>query len=485
MRNPQRLSVPILLERDEPAPLQDQLAAQLRQAIIRGQLAAGTRMPSTRTLSGVLEVSRGVALAAYELLLSEGYIAGRRGSGTYVSAPAVSAVAAVSDRSGPDRSGPDRYVSDRSGPDRSGPVPTLTDLSAERPSMQAFPLAAWRAAWRRASHQTPPVEEPPAAGLPELRQAIAAHLRETRGLVLDQHEVVVTAGYGHAVHLLLRAWGGLSPIVGLEEPAPVRLRSAFRRHSIVLPLATDASGARPDLIPAACDVVAVMPERNSPLGWRMPTERRLALAEWACEHDGLVLEPAFDGLFDTGLNPRPSIMAVGDPARTAMVGSFCDVLTPTLRLAYAVVPRHLAAAMAEGLANGHGQPSFTCQLAVADLLGSGCVSHRAERLSSLYAPKRALVRQALGTYPDTRLLGADTGAAATLLLPGSVSAESVIRTLRQRQVKVADLNDFYDGSPGNGIVLCYAHLDTVTLRRALRTLAQTLDDHHLARRTAA
>ncbi|MDX3102143.1 aminotransferase-like domain-containing protein [Nonomuraea angiospora] len=445
MRSPRRLSVPIQLDRDLPEPLHDQLAAQLRRAIAGGRLIG--RMPSTRTLAAVLGVSRGVALAAYEVLLAEGHITGRHGSGTYVSGPEDGAApGAVARRSGQKDGAAPRAVAGRSGPVDAREA--VVDLRWDRPSTQAFPLAAWRAAWRRASHQAPPVDEPPAAGLPELRAAIAAYLRESRGLVLDGHEVVVTAGYADALALILRARHGAGgALIALEDPAPPGLRRALARLGTVLPLRTDGSGARPDLVPAGCDVVAVLPERGA-LGARMPTERRLALAAWARESGGLVLEPAFDGLFNPSLSPRPSVLALGEAGSTAMVGSFCDLLTPTLRLAFAVVPRRLAGAIEEGMSAGHGQPSFTCQLAVRDLLASGCVAGRAERLSVLYGAKRAFVRQALGAYPDTRLLGADTGAAA-------------------------------------GIAFGYGHLDPVTLRRALHALTGTLDDHRLPRRSAA
>ncbi|MEV0383978.1 hypothetical protein, partial [Nonomuraea sp. NPDC050643] len=328
---------------------------------------------------------------------------------------------------------------------------------------------------------------PPAAGLPELRAAIRAYLRECRGLVLDGHEVVVTAGLGDALELILRARGGPPPVIALEDPAPPALRAALGRLGTVLPLPADRSGARPDLIPASCDVVVVLPERGTPLGTRMPVERRRALAGWARQRGGLVLEPAFDGLFNTALSPRPSVLAIGDAAATAMVGSFGDLLTPTLRLSFAVVPGRPVRAIEEGMSGGHGQPSYTCQLAVADLLESGCVARRAERLSHLYAAKRALVRQALGAYPDLRLLGADTGAAATLLLPPSVRAESVVRGLRTRRIQVAELASYHHprGTPGNGIVFSYGHLDGITLRRALHAMARTLDDHRVSRRTAA
>jgi GntR family transcriptional regulator/MocR family aminotransferase len=74
----------------------------------------------------------------------------------------------------------------------------------------------------------------------------------------------------------------------------------------------------------------------------MPLERRRALAGWARDSGGLVLEPAFDGLFSAEPGPLPSVLALGDAWSTAMVGSFAEVLTPSLRLAFAVVPRRPA-----------------------------------------------------------------------------------------------------------------------------------------------
>ncbi|WP_187415041.1 PLP-dependent aminotransferase family protein [Nonomuraea sp. PA05] len=464
MRHPQRLSIPIHLERGLPEPLQDQLTAQLRRAIVRGQLAPRSRMPSTRTLSRVLGISRGVALAAFERLLAEGYITGRHGSGTYVCEQAGAAPRAAA----------------------SGE--TLLDLRLDRPSTQGFPLAAWRAAWRRAGLHRPPLGGLPATGLPALRAAIAAHLRHARGLELDGHEVIVTPGIADALRLILRAQGGSDPVIALEDPAPPKLRAALSRLGTVLPLPVDGSGARTDRIPAACDVVVVLPERGDPLGTRLPLDRRHALTQWARDSGGLVLEPAFDGLFaarpEPLPEPLPAVPALGDTWSTAMVGSFAEVLTPTLRLAFAVVPRRLAGEIEQFMPAG---PSITSQLAVTDLLRSGCVAGRMAELSAQYAAKRALVRQALEAYPHTRLLGARTGAAATLLLPVSVPAPSVAAALLARRVQVAELAAFHhpESQPGNGIVLSFGHLDGVSLRRALHALTRTLDEHRLARRTAA
>src|SRR5258706_4846726 len=64
--------------------LQQQIYDAVRRAILDGTLAPGTRLPSSRALAEDLSVSRTTTLLAYEQLLAEGYLAARRGSGTYV-----------------------------------------------------------------------------------------------------------------------------------------------------------------------------------------------------------------------------------------------------------------------------------------------------------------------------------------------------------------------------------------------------------------
>jgi GntR family transcriptional regulator / MocR family aminotransferase len=68
-----------------------------------------------------------------------------------------------------------------------------------------------------------------------------------------------------------------------------------------------------------------------------------------------------------------------------------------------------------------------------------------------------------------------------------VRAASVVAALRARRVEVAELTTLHHPGtpPGNGIVLSYGHLDSVSLRRALYALTRTLDAYRLTRRTAA
>lgn len=67
---------------EQPAYLR--VAADLRKQILDGHLLPGARLPSQKQIREVYEVSDTVALEARKVLIVEGYVEGRSGSGTYV-----------------------------------------------------------------------------------------------------------------------------------------------------------------------------------------------------------------------------------------------------------------------------------------------------------------------------------------------------------------------------------------------------------------
>src|SRR6185369_5741674 len=68
------------LQREAPESLGRQIQTQLRDAIRRGSLRAGIRLPSTRALAGQLKISRPIVLDAYDQLAAEGYLYTRPGA---------------------------------------------------------------------------------------------------------------------------------------------------------------------------------------------------------------------------------------------------------------------------------------------------------------------------------------------------------------------------------------------------------------------
>jgi GntR family transcriptional regulator len=72
------------LDRSDPLPLHDQVAAQIRRAIADGEAGPGDRLPLAKDLAAVLGVNKNTVLRALHLLRDEGLLEFRRGRGITV-----------------------------------------------------------------------------------------------------------------------------------------------------------------------------------------------------------------------------------------------------------------------------------------------------------------------------------------------------------------------------------------------------------------
>ena len=74
----------IVIDTASPEPLFEQVAGQVRDAVLTGRLRAGARLPSAKELAGSLDVNQHTVLHAYQVLRDEGFLDLRRGRGATV-----------------------------------------------------------------------------------------------------------------------------------------------------------------------------------------------------------------------------------------------------------------------------------------------------------------------------------------------------------------------------------------------------------------
>ena len=466
------VELPIALDRsddDGRRDLRQQVAEQLRQSIRTGSFAAGQRLPSSRALAAHLGVSRATVVAAVTELEGEGWVESRHGSGTYVAVgiettqlePIASQVAVRTDHA-----------------DRPG---RLIDLVPGRPDTSGLVDPAWRRAWRDASSaQVRPVELP-AAGLDELRVAIADHVRRARGLACRPDQVVVTAGAGDAIRLLADAAGVTGGTVAVEEPGYPSARAVLTLAGARLhPVAVDDDGLVVDGLaraPVGTRMLYLTPSHQYPLGGRLPVERRLAVLRWVTEHDVLVLEDDYDGEFRFGATPVPALASLDTGGRVAYIGTLSKVMSQGLRVAYVVVPPGLFDAVL-AIREVTGTPvSEVVQRAMGSYIGNGGLRRHVARQRRIYAERRArLVRRLAGLDGVTGVAGLDAGLHAVISLPPGRDAASVVAESARAGVQVVNLDDYrMTPDPSQpGIVLGYGHATAADLDRALDLLSPIL-----------
>jgi GntR family transcriptional regulator len=74
----------VKVNRDDPALLHEQVAAQIRQAIADGEAKPGERLPPARHLAAVMGVNTNTVLRALRMLRDEGLLELRQGHGIRV-----------------------------------------------------------------------------------------------------------------------------------------------------------------------------------------------------------------------------------------------------------------------------------------------------------------------------------------------------------------------------------------------------------------
>ena len=74
----------VKVDREEPTPPHEQVAAEIRRAIGEGEAKPGERLPPARDFAAVLGVNTNTVLRAFRLLRDEGLLEFRRGRGVTV-----------------------------------------------------------------------------------------------------------------------------------------------------------------------------------------------------------------------------------------------------------------------------------------------------------------------------------------------------------------------------------------------------------------
>ncbi|MFS3134056.1 PLP-dependent aminotransferase family protein [Gluconacetobacter sacchari] len=450
----------------DAGPLESQIHRAIRERILAGQLAAGDRLPSTRTLARALGVARSTIVLAYDRLRAEGFLAARPGSATHVAAlPA------------PPRHGPP------TAPPAPPPAPPEQAPAALRPGLPdlaSFPHALWArclGARARAGRLIDLGQGGRAAGAPELRAAILAHVRTTRGVVATADQIVIVPSIRVAVDAIARVAlsATASPVAWVEEPGYIPI------HTIL-----NAAGAR--LVPLPCDsegmdvarasgppprLICVTPSHQYPTGADMTLRRRLAVLAHAHASGAVVLEDDYDSEFQYDTRPVAALQGIDRTGSVAYLGTFSKILAPGLRVAYAILPPRLVAPVTDFLSRRGIAVPIHLQLALADFITEGHLRAHIRRMNTLYAQRMAGALAALRRHCSGVLLpGPGTGGLqlAARFTDPTRDDRAVARHLWSRGLGVSPLSDYHLGPAQPGLLLGIASATPEAMDHAARLI---------------
>lgn len=369
------------------------LHRQLRSAILDGRLPADSTLPATRQAAAALGVARNTVIAAYDLLIAEGYALPRKGAKAVVADVAARRAAKPQPLAQNFRD-PRLNANLRKpflGPTAPADLPARS-FRVGVPEHRYFPHEVWRRlsaqslrAWSKTGFGYPPTE-----GIAELREAIAQHVAFARAVACTRDDVVVTAGAQQAFDLLARLL--VTPgktRVAVEEPGYPPLRAAFAAAGArLVPLPVDDEGLRVDRLPRDVRVISVTPSHQSPTGVALSLRRRAALLDFAREHDATIIEDDYDGEFRFGARPLDALQTLDREARVFYVGTFSKSLFPSLRAGFVVAPRWAREALIGIKRCADSHCDSAAQSALAAFIRDGHLARHVRRMQPIYAARR-------------------------------------------------------------------------------------------------
>lgn len=445
------IEISLVLDRTGSDPLPRQLADQLRDAASRGVIRVGERLPSTRDLARTLGVSRTVTAAAYDQLYAEGWLVGRRGSGTYV-AGLPPRPAAVGDGSHSVGTNVDAGADPGAGAAEASVVRVgfdeaddgLIDLRPGSAWAAGLRQDAWRRAWRHAADAGPDARVP-RAGLPGFRTMAAELLLRHRGVV-GGGDVLATSGTTAALTEIAQAVFKPGAVVAVEEPGYPRAVTALRAAGLrVHPVPVDADGLIVEAVPDGVAAIYCTPAHQFPIGGRMPAPRRLQLVAWARRNGAWIVEDDYDGELRYDVAPLPVLAAMA-PDVVIHLGTASKIVSPALGVGWMVAPPPVAEMVLAHRQTGGPVPPVAGQRVLLAFAESGDLARHLRRLRRELVARRDLVVAALHARGDG-VVGDRAGAHVTLMLDGPESERSVVEAVRASGVCVEGLARHFVGTP--------------------------------------
>jgi GntR family transcriptional regulator / MocR family aminotransferase len=480
---------PLSVDRSSGIPLHRQIYQGIRGAILDGLLRPGQRAPSTRSLALELAVSRLPVLTAYDQLLHEGYLEGRVGSGTFVSAALpddllrTQPVPDAAARPGGGRGGGARRIT-RPAPQARGHE-GLGPFRVSLPALDQFPHAAWaRLVARHAhalTHEQMAYGDP--AGLMPLRVAIADHLRLARGVRCEAEQVLIVSGSQAALRLATTVLLARGDRVAVEEPGYPGARSALAAGgSELVPVPVDDEGMSVAALRTCGRRVRaayVTPSHQYPLGTSMTAARRLALLDWAFRQEAWVLEDDYDSEYRYVSRPLGALQGMDAHERVVYLGTFSKVLFPAVRVGYLVVPPSLWQRFVDARLAFDLFPPTLYQLALAEFLREGHFARHLRHMRGVYLARRDALLTGLARHCGDRLTvyNADAGLHVAVELSAGVDDMDVVQRMAGRGLTATALSTCYAGtSRRSGLLLGFGGSTQRRLLEATRSLAEVLRD---------
>ncbi len=314
------------------------------------------------------------------------------------------------------------------------------------------------------------------SGYPPLKEAIADYVRSSWAVQCEANQIIITAGAQQALDLCARIFLNQGDYAAIENPGYIGARRALLSTGAhLLPCPVDHQGLQVEhlkSLPHNPRLIYLTPAHQYPMGPVLSLDRRMALLEWAQQHQCWILEDDYDSEYHYSHRPLASLQGLDQHQQVLYIGSFSKVLFPSLRLGYLILPPHLVNVFTQAKAEHSGQTPLHVQAVTAAFMQEGHFSRHLKRTRISYGEKLSLLLDCCRELEEWCVVHA-SGAGMHLVLEfkTDISEEEVHNRLLGKQILSTRLSSYFIGQDKKyGLALGFANSTHQDIQNGITTL---------------
>lgn len=335
-------------QKEKPIAAYLQLYKDMRTAIEHGDYPYGTKLPSKRVIADRYHVSVITSEHAYALLEEEGYILSKERSGYFVSYRENDVFSVVD------------------------PVPKKKRTETFNQTGD-FPFSVYAKTMRKVlSEQGEGIlVKSPNFGIPRLKSALRHYLERSRGMRLEESQIIIGSGAEYLYGLILQALGK-NKCYAIETPSYEKIEKVYLAAGVSFErLRMDEYGVDSlALARTKADVLHITPFHSYPTGNTADAHKKREYLLWA-EKGKILIEDDFASEFSPSAKPVDTLFSLSNADNVIYLNTFSETITPAIRVGYMVLPKHFVALFKKSIGfYSCTVPTFE-QYVLADFIDSG------------------------------------------------------------------------------------------------------------------
>ncbi|MGB5823333.1 MAG: PLP-dependent aminotransferase family protein [Proteocatella sp.] len=459
-----------VLDYNREEPLYLQLYKYIKNEIQESRLKPEEKLPSIRSFSEKIGVSKTTIQTAYDQLLIEGYIYSKIKSGYYVSQIITEEKYENQDV---EKLNNEKQIE-----------PYLKQEYLKFHDDTSFDFIKWKKCSNHIlTYNTRELlTEADVQGELELREEIARYVYQSRGVYCRAGEIVIGAGIQQIIVMLSVLLKKLDKqSISFENPGFMLSQNIFKDYSYrVSSIDLEDNGINIDILKKQDpDIVYISPSHQFPTGAVMPIAKRMQILSWAMENEKYIIEDDYDSELRYTGKPIPALKGLDKNDKVIYIGSFSSTLLPSIRISYMVLPEPIRFLYSNIKDNYTQGCSKVDQLILSKFMREGYYQKHIRRIRRIYAEKSSRITSLIkNEYSDVlKVVSNLSGLYVILEINTQKSETDIVDEINSIGVKATAFSQYVKGlSKGSKpiIMLYFFNLNISKLDEIMSKIVQII-----------